>query len=277
VEVAMSVGTGDLRRFVPSVGSIAGVLFLLIAWQLVSTQFKPYQFPGLRNLADAFWLVITDQTQYSTTENLGISLVRIVLGFLIVMVLGTLTGVFMGISSEIEDYLSTYITVFLTIPSVIWAFMAVLWFGLTELLVPVFVITVIIYPYVTVNMWQGTKAVDKGLIEMADAFKASRSQVWRHIYIPHLTPFTFATARLAFTISWKLSLVAEIFGSNNGVGVVVQNYYQNSQTNMIIAWALPIMLLMLVIERVLQRLEHRAYRWRPEVEGEGAADMEMIE
>ncbi|MDX1748197.1 MAG: ABC transporter permease subunit, partial [Halobacteriales archaeon] len=127
----------------------------------------------------------------------------------------------------------------------------------------------------TVNMWQGTKAVDKGLIEMADAFKASRSQVWRHIYIPHLTPFTFATARLAFTISWKLSLVAEIFGSNSGIGVVVQNYYQNFQTNMIIAWALPIMFLMLVIERFLQRMEHRAYRWRPDAEG--ATDMEMVE
>jgi NitT/TauT family transport system permease protein len=168
----------------------------------------------------------------------------------------------MGLNQRTEDFLSPVVTILLTVPSVIWAFMAVLWFGLTEYVVPIFVIVVIIVPYVTIQMWQGTESVDGALLEMADAFGASQEQVWRDVLIPHLTPYTFATARLAFTLSWKLSLVGEIFGSNSGVGVIVRNNFLSFQTDMIIAWALPIMFLMFGIERLIQFLERRAFRWR---------------
>lgn len=258
----MSTSTNRLRDFRPNAGSIGGILFLLVGWQLVSTQFAPYQFPGLLNLADSTWLVLTDQTQYSAAENFGLSITRIVLGFLIVMIFGSIAGIFMGLNDATEDYLSPIITILMTVPSVIWAFLAVLWFGLTTFLVPVFVISIIIIPYVAVQMWQGTNDVDQGLLDMANAFNADQWQVWRHILIPHLTPYTFATARLAFTLSWKLSLVAEIFGASTGIGVIARNYFLSFKTNMIIAWALPIMLLMFGIERILQYLESRAYQWQ---------------
>lgn len=258
----MSARTDTSATFLPSLGAIAGLLFLLVGWQLVSTQFPDFRFPSLQHLAEVFWLVISNQTRYGVVENVGISLVRIVIGFLIVMTLGTAAGVYMGLSQTTEDYLSPAVTILLTVPSVIWAFMATLWFGLTELIVPVFVISVIIVPYVTIQMWQGTESVDGELLAMAAAFGASQEQVWRDILIPHLTPYTLATARLAFTLSWKLSLVGEIFGSNSGVGVIIRNNFLNFQTDMIIAWALPIMFLMFGVERVLQRLETRAFRWR---------------
>lgn len=263
----MSVRTRPWPSYLPSPGAIVGLVVLLVGWQLVSTQFADYQFPGLLHLADSFWLVVTNGTRYDAGFNIGISLVRIVSGFLIVMTLGTAAGVYMGLDQRTEDYLSPAVTILLTVPSVIWAFMAVLWFGLTEFLVPVFVIVVIIVPYVTIQMWQGTESVDQDLLEMAAAFGASQEQIWRDILVPHLTPFTFATARLAFTLSWKLSLIGEIFGSNSGVGVIVRNNFLSFQTDMIIAWALPIMFLMFGIERVIQRLERRAFAWRDDEVG----------
>lgn len=248
--------------YVPSIGAIAGVILLLVGWQLVSTQFASYRFPGLPHLANSFWKVITNQTPYDVVANLGYTLVRIALGFVIVMALGTAAGVYMGLHQSVEDYLSPLVTTLLTVPSVIWAFMATIWFGLTDFVVPVFVISIIIVPYVTIQMWQGTNDVDQQLLNMASAFGASERQVWREILIPHLTPYTMATARLAFTLSWKLSLVAEIFGANKGVGVVVRNNFLNFQTDMVIAWALPVMFLTLGVERIFQYLEQRAYRWR---------------
>ena len=272
----MSSSNRSPAAFLPNPGAIVGIVVLLVGWQLVSTQFPPYRFPGLGHLAASFWTVITNGTRYDVVENLGISMVRILLGFLIVMTFGTLAGVYMGLNQETEDYLSPVVTTLLTVPSVIWAFMATLWFGLTELLVPVFVISIIIVPYVAIQMWQGTESVDSELLEMATAFGASREQVWRDVLIPHLTPYTFATARLAFTLSWKLSLVGEIFGSNSGVGVIIRNNFLSFQTDMIIAWALPIMFLMFGIERLLQRLEHRAFRWR-DAEAGGRTSQQVVE
>lgn len=271
----MSTGTSQWRRLLPGPGAIAGLVLLLAGWQLVSTQFADYQFPSLLHLADSFWLVVSNQTKYDAGYNIGISLVRIVTGFLIVMTVGTASGVYMGLNQSTEDYLSPVVTILLTVPSVIWAFMAVLWFGLTEFLVPIFVIVIIIVPYATIQIWQGTASVDQELLDMAAAFGASQEQIWRDILIPHLTPYTFATARLAFTLSWKLSLIGEIFGSNSGVGVIVRNNFLNFQTDMIIAWALPIMFLMFFLERLMQYLERRAFAWRDaEV---GTTDAQVIE
>ena len=270
---SMSTGSEDLfgkrwRELLPSPAVVASVILVLAAWQYLSTLFPSYNFPGLVHLVNAIWLIFTGGTDYNWVANYSVTLIRILLGFVIVMVLGSIVGVFMGTSSVFEDYISTFTVVMLTVPSVIWAFLAVMWFGLTEYVVPVFVISVIILPYVIVNMWQGTKDVDAELLEMASAFKFSRREVWRHIYIPHLTPYTFSTMRLAFAISWKLSLVAEIFGSSTGVGVIVNNYYQTFQTDMILAWALPMMVLMLGVEQIFEYLEQRSYRWQPDAESD---------
>lgn len=262
-----------LSERLPSPAVILSVVLVLGAWQLLSMTMASYRFPGFLQLAESIWLIFTGGTDHSWVTNYGVTLVRIFIGFAVVMVLGSVVGILMGISTVLEDYISTFTVLMLTIPSVLWAFLAVMWFGPTDYLVPVFVIVAIIFPYVTVNMWQGAKDVDSNLIEMATAFKLGRYDMWRHVYIPHLTPYTFSTMRLAFAISWKLSLVAEIFGSSNGIGVVVDNYYQTFQTDMIIAWSLPMMVLMLVVERIFERLEQRSYRWRTdtdtiELEGE---------
>jgi NitT/TauT family transport system permease protein len=258
----MSSRTRTFRDLLPSPGAVAGVVLLLVGWELVSTQFTPYRFPGLERLANSFWLVLSNQTRYDVVENLGYTLVRILVGFCIVMSLGSLMGVYMGLRDSVEDYLSPVVTTLLTVPSVIWAFLATIWFGLTDFLVPIFVISIIIVPYVAIQMWQGTQDVDQNLLDMASAFGASESQVWKEILIPHLTPYTMSTARLAFTLSWKLSLIAEIFGANKGVGVIVRNNFLSFQTDMIIAWALPVMFITFGVERIFQYLETRAYRWQ---------------
>jgi len=257
------VSLGVLR---PSV--LISIVLVVLAWEAFAATLPQYRLPGLRHLFTQTWVVISGQSEFDFLTNYGISLLRIMLGFVTVMIVGTFVGVIMGVSRAIEDYVSTYIILLLTVPSVIWAFMAVIWWGFTELLVPVFVITMIIFPYVIINMWEGTKDLDGELMEMATAFKLPRRSVWRDIYIPHLKPYTFATMRWAFALSWQLSLVGEIFGSDAGIGVVVQNYYQLQQSDMILAWALPMMILVFTIDRLMQRVEDRAYKWMPDGEGD---------
>jgi NitT/TauT family transport system permease protein len=101
---------------------------------------------------------------------------------------------------------------------------------------------------------------------MADAFKAPSMMRWKHIHIPNLLPFIFASSRLAIALSWKVALVAEIFGATAGVGYVINNFFQRLQADMIIAWALPVMLLMFGVERVMRRIAERSFDWRPELD-----------
>lgn len=243
-----------------------GVVLFLGTWQLLSLYFPESQFPGLGRLAENLIVIFSGESRFDVIANYSMTIQRILIGFSVSLVVGTSVGIFMGTNKFLEDYLTTPVMTFLSFPALIWAFLGILWFGLTEYVVPVFTIVMVVTPYVVVNIWEGTKDLDQDLVQMAESFDASRSQVWRHIYLPHLNPYLLGTVRLALSLSWKILLVAELFGAQIGIGSVVNSYYLNFRADMIIAWALPIMVLMFGFERLLRRLEARLFAWRPELD-----------
>ncbi len=245
---------------------LVGVVLFLGGWQLLSLYFPQSQFPGLGRLLDNLVVIFTGGSEFDVVANYSMTIQRILVGFTVSMVLGTTVGILMGTNQLLEDYLTTPVMTFLAFPALIWAFLGILWFGLTAYLVPVFTIVMVVTPYVVVNVWEGTKDLDQDLVQMAEAFDAGTGQVWRDIYLPHLNPYLLGTTRLALSLSWKILLVAELFGAQVGIGSVVNSYYLNFRSDMIIAWALPIMLLMFGFERLLRRLETRLFAWRPELQ-----------
>lgn len=246
--------------------SLVAIVLFLGVWQFVSLSFEPNVFPGLKYLAANIVEVVTNSGEFNFLDNVVPSLIRIGLGFTLSMVIGVTLGISMGIYPLFEDYLTAPVMAIMTFPAVVWAFMGVLWFGITDYLVHVMVITIVVAPYVTVNVWKGAESVDNELVEMAATFDATRASQWRHIHVPHLQPFLFSSARQAFALSWKISLVAEVFGATSGVGYIVDYYFQTLRADMIIAWAVPVMLLMFLGERLFKRLEERSFAWRPELE-----------
>lgn len=264
--------TRDALQRIPHLPVLLSGAVVVVLWEALATQFTPSTFPGLVALAENVLVVVTNQGQYDFVDNAVISLVRITVGASISIALALCYGLAMGIRSDVEDYLSVPLFALLTFPSVFWAFLAVIWFGLHELLVPVFVIVVIVFPYLTTTIWEGTKDIDQDLLEMAHAFDADTLSIFRHVYLPHLQPYLYTSTRLGFALSWKLALVAEIFGTTSGIGVVVKNHFEAFQTDMVIAWAVPMMLLMFGLEQLIRRYERRASKWRSEVDADDTTE-----
>lgn len=244
-------------------------LYTLIAflclWQFLSVFFSPRDLPGVVHLTELTYLVVTGNDQFVFKEHAWITIQRILVGFVVTIVVGVTVGLTMGIS-RYKGYLTVPVMVTLTFPAVVWAFILVMWFGITEYLVMIAVIVLSVTPYVIVNIWKGTESLDEDLVEMAHTFDFTRRATLRHVYLPSLLPFLLSSGRLAFALAWKLSLVAEIFGSSVGIGYVVNFYFTAVRADMIIAWSIPMMLLMYGIERWLKRVERRAFAWRPEVQ-----------
>ena len=253
-----------IRPFLPHPLSAVSVLAVLLGWQLLSLAFPPYRFPGLLGLAENVSVVLTGAGEFDPVRQYGATLGRVAVGFCLSFVLAAVWGFAMAVRPAAEDYLGAPLFTLLTVPSVVWAFLGVLWFGLTDHLVPVFVVVLVVFPYMAVNLWEGIGTVDPALVEMARAFDVSAVETWRHVYLPQLVPTLFATARLGLAVAWKLSLVAEVFGAATGVGVVVKYHFENFDTGMVLAWAVPVMLVVFGLDRLLRLAERRATRWRPE-------------
>lgn len=257
--------TGLLSRFdSATVWTLVSVAVVLLAWEAAALTVDPYTFPSIVELLDALYAVFTSGEGYNPVVQYSITAQRIAISFVLSMVVGVPLGAWMGLHHKVEDFLSVYVLILLAFPSIVVAFVGSLWFGLTTYLVPVFVGFTICVPYAIINTWEGAADLDADLMEMAEAFDAGPIQVWQAIIIPHLLPYLFATMRIVLAVAWKIMLVAEIFGSQSGVGFVINEWFIGQRNDMILAWAIPMMLGVLAIERGLKRYEERKFAWRPD-------------
>lgn len=255
------------------VEQVLSVVLVLAAWQLFGSTVPEHVFPDIVELGEAIWLVFSGGAEYSPWNHILLTFARIFLTLLIAMPVGMIIGIGMGLNWSFEAFFSPYILLSLAFPSIVWAYLASIWFGLTTYLVPVFVGVLITAPYVVINTWEGTKDLNQELLEMAQSYEANRLLKWRYILIPHLRPYTFAMMRIVISVGWKIMLVAEIFGTQSGLGFVINEYFFRRQNEMIIAWTVPAMIGIFVFERVLKRIEERQFEWRPDVEADTDTQM----
>ena len=267
-----SAGLGGIRRRLDGqLPVVVSVIAVLVGWNIAAATTPSYIFPTLPELVAAFGEAFGPDAEFSAVDNYGMTLARVAVASVCCLLVGVTAGIVMGTSERADDYLFVYILGTFAFPSVIWAFLAVIWFGLTTWFVSVFTVFMIVTPYVAISIKEGIEELDPTLPEMAEAFDASTFLLWQNIYIPHLYPHIFSSTRLTITLAWKITLIAEIFGTRVGLGEIINFYFQANQNHMIIAWALPMMALMFFVDRGLHYIETERYSWGGEVEQPKAA------
>lgn len=241
---------------------LATLVVALLAWEALSLFFLPVIFPGPWTLLERMVAIYSDPASYAV---IGQTLRRIFEGFAISMLAGTAFGLLMGLKRDVEIFFDTWIMVLLTVPAVCWAFLSVLWFGISEA-APILTTTLIVFPFVVMNIWEGTKAMDKDLIEMGGVYRADRSLMFRKVIVPQLMPYIFSSLRIALSLSWKIALVAEAFGAGSGIGQELINWFQDTRVDMMLAWGVSFMIVMVLIDLLVFRLwAQRVFAWRPQL------------
>ena len=239
-----------------------GILTVIVAialWQLISLFFLSVFLPGPLVLLERVFVVYGDLSTYLVVAQ---TVVRILEGLVLSMLIGTTLGLLMGLRPNFEAFLDSWIMVLLTFPAICWAFLSVLWFGLSEV-APILTVVLIVFPFVSMNVWEGTKAVEKNLIDMGKAYKANRKlMIWK-VIIPQLMPYLFSAMRIALSLSWKIVLVGEAFGVASGVGQKLTFWFEDTRVDMMLAWGISFMVLMVAIDLLVLRVwENRVFAWR---------------
>ena len=119
---------------------------------------------------------------------LAVTIERVVLGFALAFVVALAAGIAMGRNAFAAAFLEPAVLLGLTIPGLVWALLCVIWFGVA-LTAPVVAIALSAAPALVLNVVQGMRAVDPGLIEMAHVFRFDRLTRLRRLWLPSLAPF----------------------------------------------------------------------------------------
>jgi NitT/TauT family transport system permease protein len=244
---------------------IASIAVLLLLWWLAATLIgDPEVLPGPDRIGRT---IVADfgtpgPEGESAYYDIGITLIRIFVAFSASMVAGIGIGLAMGLNRICERSLLTLIPLMLTMPTILMVFLAIMWFGFSEA-GGLIAVMAVVTPYVAVNMYAGTKAMDASLAEMGVTFKAPSHLLLRKVYLPQLMPYIFAAFRYAFGATWKIVALAETFGLKYGIGYMFFYWFQQFDMTQVLAWIVMFVVLMLILEHGLfARLESRAFAWR---------------
>jgi NitT/TauT family transport system permease protein len=118
-------------------------------------------------------------------------------------------------------------------------------------------------PNVAVTLREGSRALDRDLLEMASVYRFGRLRTLRHVVLPQLTPYFMGAVRSGLALVWKIVLVVELLGRSSGVGFVIGSAFQLFDVSTILAYALAFVAVIQMIEfLILQPYERRLNRWR---------------
>jgi len=252
----------SLKHFGLRTISIVGLI--LLWWASAKAMRDPEVLPGPLAIAQAIVkdLHTPGPEGESAYYDIGITLARIFVAFIASIVAGIGIGLAMGLNRLFERSLLALIPLMLTMPTILMVFLAIMWFGFSEA-GSLIAVMAVVTPFVAVNIYEGTKAMDKSLFEMAVTFNASRYLLLRHVYLPQLMPYIFSAFRYAFGQTWKIVALAETFGLKFGIGYMFFFWFQQFDIKQTLAWIMMFVILMLALEYgVFARLESRAFAWR---------------
>lgn len=238
------------------IGSIA--LFIAV-WQIAADAVHSRLLPS----ASAVFVVLAQECVHGPLLfNLGVTLARVAAAFSVAMVVGTAIGIVMGRSRTINALFDSWLVLLLNLPALVIIVLAYVWFGLTEA-AAIGAVAVNKIPNTAVTLREGARALDRSYSDMAASFHVGRWRTLRHVIMPQLYPYIFATARSGLALVWKIVLIVELLGMSNGIGFEIELYFQQFDVTRILAYSIAFMVIIQLIEWVIfQPLERRASAWR---------------
>ena len=235
------------------VGAI-GLVALLLLWQIGSFFYNPVVLPSpldtLRALIDlSLKGRLLEPAVRTVAHALG--------GYALAAGLGTIVGIAAGLNPPLRKAIWPVVSILQGMPVIAWIVLALLWFGTGDN-PPVFAVALSCLPIVFVGAIQGVVTVDRGLLQMASAFRAPLRVLLGDLYLPHLLSYLFPAMLSGLGLAWKVALTAELLASEKGIGADFGLARVNLNMAEAMAWVLVMLALMFAFEYLLV---HPLQRW----------------
>ena len=215
--------------------TLAGIAFLFLVWELAARVYgSGLILPGPLRVVRSFISLVPTGRFLSA---LGGSLLRVLGGILIAVPLGTLAGIASGLDRRFNAFISPLFSVISATPVMSVILIAFLFLGAGR--TPVFTAFLMIFPVMAANTAEGMKNTDEKLKELFAAFRMSRKETLRYLYIPSLVPFILGGLRSSLSQCWKVVVAAEVMVQPlRSLGTGMQQAKAQLETSELFAWTL---------------------------------------
>jgi len=193
--------------------------------------------------------------------DMQVTLTEAGLGFVFGSIAGGLIGFVLGWVRRMGDLFEPFILSIYTIPKIALAPLFVLWFGI-GIFNKIMFSGLLVFFMVFFTTYQGTRQVDRDLVENARLLGAGRWDIWTKIAIPYAAVWVFAGIRIGLPYSLIGAIVGEFVAAEAGVGYRIKEATAFFSTASVFAGLIVLMAISFILLAILRFVESRTLRWQ---------------
>jgi NitT/TauT family transport system permease protein len=155
-------------------------------------------------------------------------------GFVLGVLAGIVIGVAIGSSKTAYDVTYPLLVGFSSIPKVAVVPLFVVWFGAGTVPAILTSMVICIFP-VVVNVATGLASTEPELEDVLRVLGARKRDILWNVGLPRALPYLFASLKIAITLSFVGTVLAETVAANKGIGTVMMIASGNFDVPMVFA------------------------------------------
>ncbi len=237
---------------------LAPLLAMLAAWQAATWArvYPPVLLPPPARVLQAFADNYAD-----IAANAAASVTRVLIGVAIAFAVAVPLGMLIGRYRVLDRLTDWSIQIFRSVPPIALIPMALLFFGIGDTPAIVLIFLAALWPLL-INTIFGVRSIDRTLIKVAQAARASEFLVFRDIILPSALPAIFTGLRLAIGGGWLTVVTAEMIAVKSGLGYMILNAQLTFRSELIIAGIIVIGAIGLLGDQAVRALRSKVCRWQ---------------
>ncbi|XAH23920.1 ABC transporter permease [Xylophilus sp. GW821-FHT01B05] len=203
------------------------------------------------------WLLFTE---YDFIHDIGMTVWRVLGGFVLASVLAVPLGIAMGAYKGVEAFFEPFVSFCRYLPASAFIPLLILWAGIgeTQKLLVIFIgsfFQVVLMVAVTVG------SARRDLVEAAYTLGAGSRGVIARVMIPGAAPGIAESLRLVLGWAWTYVIVAELIGSSSGIGHMITDSQALLNTGQIIFGIIVIGVIGLISDFAFKWANRRLFAW----------------
>ena len=230
---------------------------LLVVWELAC---RVFQIPEFILPTPSASFVALYENFGAIWHNAFFTLWVTLLGFALAVVFGYALGVLIGASALMYAALYPLLIGFNSIPKVAIVPILVIWFGIGAVPAVLTAFLISFFPIV-VNVATGLATLEPELKDVLRSLGARPLDILLKVGIPRSMPYFFASLKVAVTLAFVGSVIAETIAGNRGIGYLMLSASSSFRVPLVFAGLIVVAIMGIGMYAVFAILERRFAGW----------------
>ncbi len=214
--------------------------------------------PSIKSTFVGLGEILSSAKFYSSALN---TLLRAIIAFALAMVSAVIFSILSAFFPIIYKLLSPLIAIMRAVPTMSIILLTVVW--MKPETSPILIAYIIIFPLMYAGIYSSVTGVDKDLVDMSRAYKVSKKDMIKSLYLPSIAPSFFDISKANISLTVKLIISAEIIAQTRfSLGIMMQIARSQLETAQLLAYTILAIVMSYLLELFVGLIKRLVVRWQ---------------